>query len=73
MIDCMKGTLSCDEFMAFWQDKKLRTQIYRETWLSAKCREDAEDLRQEAWAEICMSPVGATFTMAERAAHRAIA
>jgi hypothetical protein len=73
MTGCFASNrLTCDEFMVFWQDKKLRTVIRRKAWLCSKCPEDMEDLRQEAWSAVCLLPPGATFMMAEKEAIRAI-
>lgn len=63
-------TMSCDEFVRFWQDKKLRTFIYQKAWLWSKSKEDFEDLRQEAWTAVCLLPPDATMHMAEQAAYR---
>lgn len=65
-------TMSCDEFVRFWQNKGLRNFIYQQAWLRSKSREDLEDLRQEAWAAICLLPPDSTTAMAEKAARNAM-
>lgn len=50
------GTMSCDEFMGWWQDRELRKYIAHHAWLWSKTREDYEDFRQEAWAAVCCLP-----------------
>jgi hypothetical protein len=64
--------LSTDEFVRFWQDRHLRSAIYRKAWLCSSSPEDEEDLRQEAWEAICMLGPEATFDMAEDEATKAI-
>jgi hypothetical protein len=65
-------TMSCDEFVRFWQNKGLRNYICQKAWLWAKSKEDYQDLRQEAWAAICLLPPDSPMVMAERSAYNAM-
>lgn len=65
-------TMSCDEFVRFWQNKDLRTYIYRQAWLYSHSKEEWEDLRQEAWAAVCLLPPDSTSDMARKVAYQAM-
>jgi hypothetical protein len=65
-------TMSCDDFMTFWQNRRLRTYIYQQAWLYSHSKEDYEDMRQEAWAAVCLLPPDATSEMARKVAYQAM-
>jgi hypothetical protein len=52
---------SVDEFMRFWQNQWLRSEIHHQASIWANTREDYQDLWGEAWAAVCECAPGTSL------------